>query len=572
MKHSFLTAFSERFASCVSLLYTVRFSSSAHSFRKSVFILLFSLAGISVFFTSASAAEPENTENVNAGNMNTELKNTESANVEPVLIINEDNDHYFKQTSDLMTREALEAYIDRMKGSHVTHFYMCPQGQRTSYKSGVHEAVWEGMQDGKPVNYGSGEEGIRWASNCKKLYDAGIDPYSVWIERCRKDGISPWISMRMNDVHFVSTENYFRNFNFWREHPELWRVPDCKTGNWTDCAFNYAKKEARDFYMACAKELLERYDTDGFEMDWMRFCLHLTPGHEAEEAHFLTEFVREVRKTARALEEKRGHKILISVRVPAVPEGSAQLGMNAVEWAREGIIDQIVASCFFSSSDFNISANDWKKAIGNPDFPIYAGTDDGVSCGNGVSRTSLTYEMYNGWANNMYSNGSDGLYLFNLVYRPAMFEHIIARGYAPAEVRNAHRRHVVSYRDYLANYPGLEKEMQLPKTLTAESPVNIGVQFGKKPEKAGTLTVVAGFREAEGLADAVISAALNGTEAEAGKVQEFPDAVRLGGMKRALRFEFPLAAACDGMNTVTLTLKEGKTQQAGWVEMEYIPE
>ena len=69
----------------------------------------------------------------------------------PVLIINEDNDHYFKQTEDLMTLEALQAYIDRMKDSHVTHFFMCPQGQRTSYDSKVHERIWDGMADGSPV-------------------------------------------------------------------------------------------------------------------------------------------------------------------------------------------------------------------------------------------------------------------------------------------------------------------------------------------------------------------------------------------------------------------------------------
>ena len=110
----------------------------------------------------------------------------------PVLIINEDNDHYFKQTADLMTLEALQAYIDRMKDSHVTHFFMCPQGQRTSYDSKVHERIWDGMADGSPVNYGPGEDGKRWTSNCKKLFEMGIDPYTVWIDRCREDGISPF--------------------------------------------------------------------------------------------------------------------------------------------------------------------------------------------------------------------------------------------------------------------------------------------------------------------------------------------------------------------------------------------
>ena len=44
------------------------------------------------------------------------------------LIVNEDNDHFFKQDKSLMTVEALEAYIDEYAKGHVTHFFMCPSG------------------------------------------------------------------------------------------------------------------------------------------------------------------------------------------------------------------------------------------------------------------------------------------------------------------------------------------------------------------------------------------------------------------------------------------------------------
>jgi len=488
-----------------------------------------------------------------------------------ILIINEDNDHYFKQTADLMTLDALQAYIDRMKDSHVTHFFMCPQGQRTSYDSKVHERIWDGMADGSPVDYGpgSGQEGRRWTSNCKKLYEMGIDPYTVWIERCRLDGISPWITMRMNDVHCVNLPHYFRNFNFWREHPELWRVPNGKTGNWTDCAFNYAQKGAYDFYMACAVELLERYDVDGFEMDWMRFCLHLTPGKEVEEAHVLTRFVRDVKAKALEMEKVRGHKILISVRVPATPQASAALGMDAVAWAKEGLIDQIVASCFFSTADFNISANDWKKAVGIPGFPIFTATDEGVTCGNGVSRTSFTREIYDGWANNMYANGSDGLYLFNLVYHPDLFEELIKRGFAQDEIVNLPRRHVVSFRDYMATYgkPELNQEIQLPKSLG--EPAEVKVQFGRKPTVSGAFYVTAGFFEGEGLNDVEFQVQLNGSDAL--EAADLPRPERFGSMKRVIRFRVPAETVCDGLNAVKVTQKSGKTQKLGWVEMEFQP-
>ena len=495
-----------------------------------------------------------------------------AAESKPILIINEDNDHYFKQTSDLMTLEALQAYVDQMKNSHVTHFFMCPHGQRTSYASKVHEPIWEGMADGSPINYGPGKSGIRWATNCRKLFDMGIDPYHVWIERCRKNGISPWISMRMNDVHFVSRENYFRNFNFWREHKELWRVPETNMKNWMDCAFDYSKKESYDFYFACAKELLERYDMDGFELDWMRFCLHLTPGKEREQAHCLTRFVREIRQYANEIGKKRGRKIPISVRVPATPQASAALGMNAVEWANEGLIDQIVASCFFSSSDFNIAASDWKKLLKDPKFPVLTAADDGVSCGNGIPRMELTHEMYLGWANAMLGNGSDGLYLFNLVYRPEKFQKIIAEGLEKERILNLHRRHVVSYRDFLAAYddPALNPEKQLPRNLTEAKAEDFTVQFGKKPTKEGKLWVVAAFMETSTLDKAKFSVKLNGIESK--NMEELPNPTLLGNAKRAVRFLVPLAAAKDGLNTVSIRAETDENQKISWLELEYVPE
>ncbi len=522
-----------------------------------IFLTVFLFAGLffgSAFYSvafSATQMNPEKTE-------------------KPILIINEDNDHYFKQTSDLMTREALIAYIDRMRDTYVTHFYMCPQGQRTSYASEVHERIWEGMADGSPVDYGPGEDGIRWTSNCKKLYDAGIDPYMVWITRCREVGISPWITMRMNDVHFVSQPHYFRNFNFWREHQELWRVPFCKTGNWTDCAFNYARKETRDFYMACAKELLDRYDMDGFELDWMRFCLHLTPGKETEEAHFLTDFVREVREYADEVGKKRGRRISISVRVPATPEGADALGMRAVEWAKNGLVDQIVASCFFSSSDFNISANSWKEAIGNADFPVYVATDHGMTCGHGAARTPMNPEYYDGWANNALANGADGLYLFNLVYSPEIFEQLIVRGFETEKILNLPRRHVATYRDFMVTgKPGLEREMQFPRTLVQDEPQEFQIQLGNPPTKEGTVSIIVAFFEGDGLSEAEFYAELNGKPAV--KVEECPNPKSYGNLVRAVRFQVPISAVKMGINTVTLSVKTAKPQRAGWLEVEYQP-
>ena len=93
----------------------------------------------------------------------------------PMLVINEDNDHYFKLDASLMTESALKDYAYDIFRGPVTHFFMCPQGQRASYASKVWEPIWAGLdepdRDGKTNNI--------WCVNAKKLHDAGINPYNV---------------------------------------------------------------------------------------------------------------------------------------------------------------------------------------------------------------------------------------------------------------------------------------------------------------------------------------------------------------------------------------------------------
>ena len=49
----------------------------------------------------------------------------------------------------------------------------------------------------------------------------GLDVYAKWIDRCRKWAISPWLSMRMNDIHYTDDEHSWAHSDMWRNHPEL---------------------------------------------------------------------------------------------------------------------------------------------------------------------------------------------------------------------------------------------------------------------------------------------------------------------------------------------------------------
>ena len=108
------------------------------------------------------------------------------------LIINWDCTEWFvTRPPEEMTVAGLQALVDQYVGTQVSPIFFNPTSQRTAYASKVRESFWEGNEK---VNNAL-------VRNTRLLHERGIDPYQVWIARCREKGISPWLSMRMNDLH-----------------------------------------------------------------------------------------------------------------------------------------------------------------------------------------------------------------------------------------------------------------------------------------------------------------------------------------------------------------------------------
>ena len=96
--------------------------------------------------------------------------------------------------------------------------------------------------------------------------------------------------------------------------------------------------------MALIVETLDRYDIDGLELDFMREPYLFSANKEAEGAPILTEWIRQVRKKVDAAAAKRGHPISLGVRAPSRPETASKMGIEAVDWAKEGLIDVLVVT------------------------------------------------------------------------------------------------------------------------------------------------------------------------------------------------------------------------------------
>ena len=385
-----------------------------------------------------------------------------------------------------------------------------------------------------------------WARSLKRLHDGGIDPYAVWIARCREKGIQPWITMRMNDVHGVTNPSYCSLSTFWRQHPEFHRVPGSKSGDWSHYAFDFSYKEVREHHLAFVKELFERYDMDGFEADWLRFHWHLTPGKELEQSRYLTEFMREVRKIARAAEARRGHPILVGARVASTPELARKLGTDAIAWAKEGLVDWIVTCNFWSTVDFDLPIDDWLRQVAsvNPSVTVIPGLDIRVRLIR--KQRILTFAEYSGWAELEYARGAKGIYLFNY-FDPPMREFLVSGGFDPARVASARRAYPVSYRDTALNAE--DSGRQVPAAC-GDTTATIRIPIGRPPT-TGDAAVLLAFNAPVTTAAEVVrlnGATPMGVESVPAEVWlapgETPDA--------SIKCLFPSSALTPGTNTVTI--------------------
>ena len=324
-----------------------------------------------------------------------------------------------------LTKKGLENYIDEIVRGHVTHFVMNLNSQRANFPSKTFEPLWKSLDEPE-------RDHLDYIRAMKALYESGVDPYKVWIDRCRVKGIHPWISIRMNDLHRWDVAKSPNISTFWHEHPEYRLRPE----GW-DNGLDYTLEPVRKRMLDFITEVLDRYDPEGLELDLMRFRRYLPIGREKECAPIFTAYMREIRKVANAAAAKRGHTITLSVRLSSKPSESRKLGMEADVWAKEGIVDVIVPTSPWESIDFDIPLAEWRTWTGDQ-VPIVPSADEGIT-ENGKRRIA-TFEEYRRWARIMHERGAKGLYLFNFFMHPQdgpVWNGVLSGGLAPSAALHA---------------------------------------------------------------------------------------------------------------------------------------
>ena len=482
------------------------------------------------------------------------------------LFINEDAWVFFTRAHDKnvtnrtdMVQE-LERYIDGFaKGGKVTDIAFSVNFIRMAYPSKVNDPNWSTVApDGKVVERGDIH---------RRYYDRGVDPYAVQIAQCRKRGIRPWVSMRMNDVHFITSSNTLAvSCTAWRQHPEWRRVPDADpVGSkrpWDDFAFNYSLAEVRDYQFSIFKEIVDRYDADGYELDWLRWINHLTPGRERQDAHLLTEFIARCRAYTRQIAKERGHEIRLACRVATDIRAVLSRGMEVETWARRDLVDVIAVCNFFSPTDYDFAFDRWLARIhaANPKTLVLPGTCDALE--NEPCR--LDWAALCGWTDRLYSEGADGFYLYNASYLDAdTLAAIKKRGFDRAMSASSPRRYIRTCHD-VPPEPGRRSERQIPVGLDATRKIEIKVATLPKVGETGEVVISLSDRDAP-----APKVTLNGVEPHGQPVKERNEGrygkPSLGPL--VCRYKFPSTAIRKERNEVRVRPVAKPNVMLRWVEI-----
>ena len=246
----------------------------------------------------------------------------------------------------------------------------------------------------------------------RQLEEAGHDLIQVLLEQSHKSGMQFLGGLRMNDRHPGST-----TVPFYADHPE-WQLRDLPGHSGYLGGMDYGCEGVRKAVLAFAEEFLDRYDADGIELDWMRWC-HMFNLAEAEQnTPILTQFTAEMRQLLDRAAKTRGRQLLLGVRVPQTIEECRALGFDVKAWVQQELVDFVCPSDF-AVTDFNTKTEQFSALTEGTQCKVYPSVHPQYvdfslrPTPTGEYPVCHSAESYRAAAKNFHAFGADGVSAYN---------------------------------------------------------------------------------------------------------------------------------------------------------------
>jgi len=309
--------------------------------------------------------------------------------------------HY--EPASLTLREHLrnEMRLNKVRGCTDVYVHVIRIGSKAWYHSDVVERYLPTDE------HGPHGPAAKWTAWMKQG-----DPMAVAIAEARAAGLKAFPDVGMN----ISYKGALRERTI-AQHPEHLIG---KSGQF----LNYRRREVRDYAVSIATELLTKYDVDGIHLDFARFA-----SNEAFDEPPLVQVVRRIHEARQAAEKKRGHRVLIAVRIPSyryhqknssVYRGDYPEFVAALKtWARNGWIDRVMACGMGHVGHLaGISLERYRAAVKGTSVKLWGDLYGGGAFAN--TPRSAWLDIARKWV----SGGLDGGFFFYTIDRPTEFEQI----------------------------------------------------------------------------------------------------------------------------------------------------
>lgn len=278
---------------------------------------------------------------------------------------------------------------------------LCGQFDAPAYDSKVQPIY--GDAQGAPVKYWQ-----RVTENIKTLTREYRCPLHLVCDFAHTHGMEAFASVRMNDVH-----DSFMDANamtVWkRTHPEFMvetrgTLPEFELYT---TAQDFSHEPVRQRKLEIIEEICQRYDVDGFELDYIRHPVLFSRRMRgepctADEIAIITSMMEDIRSLTGAAADRRGRPFLIAVRVPDNFTTCLDNGMDVISWLEEDLIDILIIGGGYAP--WSLPVETWVEAAKPRGVPVYP-------CVN-MGKESLP--LVRGLASNWYRAGARGLYFWNL--------------------------------------------------------------------------------------------------------------------------------------------------------------
>jgi hypothetical protein len=254
----------------------------------------------------------------------------------------------------------------------------------------------------------------RYCENLQRLVEAGLCPLQIVIHFAHTHGMEAFASVRMNDVHDSFVPGLQTTWK--RQHPELLVS---STGVLPDFELYVTAQDFRHWAVRQRKleiiqEISDRYDIDGFELDYIRHPvlfgrslrgLAVTGG----EVEIITSLMRRIRRITEEAALRRGRPILIAARVPDSFDLARDVGLDLLTWLEEDLIDIVIAGGGYAP--FSMPLAELARKAHECGALVYPCVNLGTT--QRVARGAFL-ECVRALASNWYQAGADGIYLWNL--------------------------------------------------------------------------------------------------------------------------------------------------------------